>query len=139
MKHVPEYLIKWCGYMGQFIKFCLVGLTNVAVSLAVYYAMVAFNDRLYVLANICGYGLSILSSYLLNSRFVFKNTAKSGVKIVKTYISYGITLAINTGMIYLLVELMGISTSMAPILCMVISVPANFFLNKFWVYRTGHR
>ena len=70
--------VRWQAIM-QFFKFCIVGVSNTLISLAVYYLFVAADPSLYIAGNIVGYIAGIVNSYMLNSHFVFhKKGFRSG-------------------------------------------------------------
>lgn len=121
----------------QFVKFCLVGAVNSGVSLVIYYIFTAIDERMYIVGYILGYVISIFVAYLLNKVFVFeqkKNTGHAKL-LVKIYLVYGITLAIGSGFILLQTDILGISKKIAPIINLFLTVPINFILNKFWVFK----
>lgn len=119
----------------QFVKFCLVGLSNTAISLAVYYIFVLINKELYIIGNAVGFIVSVLNSYFWNSRFVFKKRDERIKTIVKTFVAYGTNLIIGTVLLYIFVDVLGISEFLAPLLNLVITIPLNYVLNKFWVMK----
>lgn len=122
----------------QFIKFGMVGVLNNIISLAVYYAVVFFQPELYLIGNAFGFLVSTLNAYVLNSRFVFR-TAEGGTggkkTLAKTYVMYTIALAMSTGILYLLVDVLAVHEKIAPIISLMITVPFNFILSKVWVYK----
>jgi putative flippase GtrA len=118
----------------QFIKFGLVGVSNVLISLLVYYLLIALRVH-YIPASIAGYLISSLSGYFLNKMWVFKkSTASVKGSMVRYYIVYGSSLLINTLVMYLWVDLLNISDKLAPILTLCITVPYNYFLSKIWTF-----
>ena len=122
----------------QFIKFGMVGVVNNAVSLGIYYAVVFFRREWYLFGNALGYVVSIFCAYLLNSRFAFKAEDKEreeGKVLVKTYVMYGVSLLLNTALLYVIVNVMKISEHLAPIVSLMITVPLNFVVSRLWVYR----
>ena len=134
----------------QFIKFGFVGGMNTMLSLAIYYLFLLIDPVLYLLGNIIGFAVSTLNAYIWNSRFVFKGkttalpklregadkpSSQTGGRIIKTYISYGISLGLGTVLLYLWVQVIGISKAIAPVVNLVITIPLNFCMNKFWVYK----
>jgi putative flippase GtrA len=124
----------------QFVGFCVVGVLNTLVGWAVYYAFVIFDPALYLIGNATGYICGVMNSYYWNSRFVFRKAQKRSVgTLIKTYISYGITLLISTGLMYLLVHFLSVSEYIAPIPCLLITVPINFALSKLWAFKPGSR
>ena len=111
----------------QFIKFGCVGVSNTLVSVAVY------------LGNAIGFILGTLNAYIWNSKFVFKKgrCEKNLSVVIKTYLSYGFSLLVSEGLLFLWVEILSISDVIAPILNLCVTVPLNFLLNKLWVYGKG--
>lgn len=129
----------------QFIKFGFVGGINTVLSLAIYYLFLRINPEWYLLGNMVGFVVATLNAYLWNSRFVFSGKTSSQksekmlpqkwAKLIKTYISYGISLGLGTALLYFWVQVIGISKAIAPAVNLVITIPLNFCMNKFWVYK----
>ena len=59
----------------EFILFALVGVSNTVINFIVYTILVFFSMP-YLLANILGYGVGMINSYLLNKYFVFQKKEK---------------------------------------------------------------
>lgn len=125
---------QWQAFL-QFIKFCLVGVSNTAISLAVYYIFILINRELYIIGNVTGFVISVLNSYFWNSRFVFQKKNERGKTILKTFMAYGTTLILGTVLLYVFVELMYVSEFIAPLINLIVTIPINFLLNKLWVMR----
>ena len=125
---------QWKAFM-QFVKFCIVGLSNTAISLAVYYIFILINPSLYIVGNAVGFVVSVLNSYFWNSTIVFKKKDDKLKTVIKTFIAYGSNLLIGTGLLYLFVDVLTISEFIAPLLNLLVTIPLNFVLNKFWVMK----
>lgn len=121
----------------EFAKFCLVGLSNTFISLACYYIIVLINEDLYIVGNFVGFFVSVLNSFFWNSHFVFKKTDEKGKTLVKTLLSYGFSLLLGTGLLYIMVDVMHISALLAPIINIIITTPINYVINKLWAYKQG--
>lgn len=119
----------------QFVKFCLVGVSNTAISLAVYYLFLAIDRDLYIVGNMIGFFVSVLNAYFWNSRFVFHKENARVRTLARTYLVYGCSLLLSTGLLYLFVERLGISEVFAPLCSLAVTVPINFLLNKLWAFR----
>lgn len=122
----------------QFIKFGFVGVSNTLISLAVYYVCLYFGMH-YITANTLGFVVGTINAYFWNNKFVFKkeegeirDTKKS---VVKVFISYGFTLGLSTVLLAFWVDGLHISENVAPILNLLVTIPLNFVLNKFWAFR----
>lgn len=125
----------------QFFKFGLVGVCNTAISLAIYYIFIFVDKDLYIAGNVVGFIVSTFNAYFWNNKYVFKekDNKKNTIskhKIVKTYISYAITLLLGTALLSVQVELLNINEKIAPLINLAITVPINFLMNKLWVYRS---
>jgi len=123
----------------QFIKFGIVGVINNVIYMIGYYAVIFINSSWYLLGGFAGWFISVLNSYFLNNRFVFKNDANSLKeqlkKLGKTYISYGATFIVTQILLVCEIELFSVSEVIAPIINIFITIPFNFLLNKFWTFK----
>lgn len=154
---------KWAAFW-QFIKFGLVGISNTVVSYVTYsVCYYVFHTNAHV-ANIMGFIISVLNAYLWQSRFVFKESEEGEHRVwwqvlIKTYVSYAFSgLFLTEILLVLWLNVLKISqylspltalfenfgikmttedaaVSLAPFLNMVITIPINFCINKFWAYR----
>jgi putative flippase GtrA len=133
----------------QFAKFCVVGLSNTLISYVLYsVALLIFRGfRIlkgydYIAAQVIQFILSVLWSYYWNNRYVFMlgvNEKRSFWKsLIKTYISYSFTgLFLSSVLLLFWVKILHISEFIAPILNLLISVPLNFIINKYWAFRSN--
>lgn len=129
----------------QFIKFGLVGVSNTLISYVIYVVSLMlfekngiFSSFDYIAAQVIAFFISVLWSFYWNRKFVFE--AEESVSwpkaLLKTYISYAFTgIFLSNVLLVLWVQILHISKLIAPIINLVVSVPLNFILNKFWAFR----
>ena len=131
----------------QFVKFGIVGLSNTVISYILYLVSLLAFQRLgifsevdYIIASIIAFILSVLWSFYWNNKMVFQ--LEDGQKrswwkaLIKTYISYSFTgLFLNNILLVFWVQFCYISEFLAPIINLIVSVPINFLINKFWAFR----
>ena len=124
-------------FKSQFLRFELAGITNTLVSYVAYLLIIFFYDGNYILANIAGFISGTLNAYFWNSRFVFKQDKNriNVLHLIKTFLSYGMTCAINTGFLYIMINYLFVSAIIAPVVNSGITFALNYILNKLWVYR----
>ena len=132
----PKFAPLW-----QFVKFGLVGASNTLISLAVYWLCLYVFHWHYQISNAVSFLVSVINAYYWNGRFVFQTSAGYTPKqharaFAKTFASYGGTFLLNAGLLSLCVEALGISAGIAPIACMLVTIPLNFVLNKYWAFRS---
>lgn len=125
--------------LWQFIKFGLVGLSNTAVSFAIYYIFLFINPALYLWGNVVGWVVSVFNSFFWNNKYVFQQKEQSwGLwfkRLGRNYLCYGASFLLGTALLYVQVQHLGISEALAPVLNLIVTIPLNFLLNKFWAFR----
>ena len=133
--------IEW---LAQFVKFGLIGVTNTLLSYGIYMLVIWLMAPLdfaydYIVGSVLGFIISVLWSFYWNNKLVFtegsekRNILKS---LLKTYLSYAATgIVLSNILLYVFVDLMVIPKAVAPILGLLITVPLNFILNKYWAFR----
>ena len=135
------------GSIMQFIKFGLVGVSNTAISYVIYVVGLVLLQEIhflpeydYLIAQIAAFVISVLWSFYWNSKMVFileEGKERSVWKaLIKTFIAYSFTgLFLNSILLLLWVRVFSISEFIAPLINLVVSVPLNFIINKFWAFR----
>ena len=122
----------------QFIKFGLVGVSNTLVAWICYYFFLWLNDDFYMVGGIVGAIVSIANAFFWNDKFVFKsnnNEWQSRLKrLGKTYVSYGATSLLGLILLWAEVRFLGISKAVAPPVNLLITIPLNFLMNKYWTF-----
>ncbi len=123
----------------QFIKFGIVGTSNTIINYSVYVVLVYFGVP-YIAASIAAFVISVLNAFLWNNLFVFKkneNEERNPWKaLAKTFLAYaGTSLVLHNILLFVFVELLHISKYFAPLISLVITIPLNFLLNKFWSFK----
>lgn len=126
----------WKETLVQFIKFGFIGASNTLISTAVYYLFVWIDPKLYFIGNVVGWVVSVFNSFFWNNRLVFRDSQFSWwQKLIRTYIAYGGSFIVGSILLALQVQVLGISEWIAPWINMVITIPLNFVLNKFWAFK----
>lgn len=138
---------KYDAFM-QFVKFGIVGLSNTILSYLIYCGFLLVFEKLgwfsewdYLVASIISFILSVLWSFYWNSKKVF--VVKEGEErkllpaLLKTYVSYSFTgLFLGNVLLVLWVRVCGISKYVAPFINLIVTIPLNFIINKFWAFKT---
>ena len=121
-------------HIMQFIKFGIVGLSNTLIALLVYYVLLFIGVN-YLIANVFSWVVSVFNAFYWNNKYVFQNDTIWFKALIKTYISYGVSFLLGTLLLFILVAGCGISEVIAPLLSLVITIPLNFIMNKFWTFK----
>jgi len=123
----------------QFIKFGIVGVSNTLVSFAVYYIFIWIDPKLYLIGSALGWVVSVANAFYWNNKYVFKGGRSDRRSLLKrlgkTYVSYGATFLLTTALLYLEVDRLHWPEALCPPLNLLITIPLNFLLNRFWAFQ----
>ena len=123
--------------LEQFAKFCLVGVINNLVYYICYILLIKVGLH-YTLANIIGFTISVFNAFFWNNRYVF---VSEGGRVwwktfLKTYISYFSTgIVLSNILLVLWIEICNIPETIAPLIDVILTVPVNYFINKYWAFK----
>lgn len=126
-------------WIRQFIKFCLIGGSNLVVSYIAYLAVLKVIDNLF-LANLAAFFAGIINSFIWNNIWVFRRkadeTRNPWAVLGKMFVMYAATgIVLNYFLLLLWVEVCGISKGVAPIINSILGIPINFVVSKFWCFK----
>ena len=118
----------------RFIKFGMVGVINTLVNWIIFFILNALG-MYYILANIIAYILGTVNSYLWNTLWVFKYKDKASTETtIKFIILNLIGLGLNTGILYVLVDLCNLNKFIGLVTTTAIEMIINYIVNKLWVF-----
>ena len=139
MASLPEEKRKKVEALVQFVKFGMVGGFNTIFSYVIVNVMFYVWGIHEQIGNITAFIITVFISYMANSRFVFRESAKEQsflAGLVKVYISYSITgIFLTAVLLYVETNILNIPLYIGTFDNIFITVPINFILNKFWAYR----
>ena len=126
---------KQAELLFQIIKFGLVGVINTLVSYVVTISCLALG--IYILiSNAIAFIVSTACAFFLNYFFVFKSKECWWRGLIKSYCSYAFTgIGLNSVLLYILTNVLAVSEYLSPLLVLIVTIPANFLLNKFWAFK----
>ena len=123
----------------QFFKFGIVGAINTILSYVITngcYYLLSLNEQF---SNIIAFVITVFISFMLNGKFVFNNKQNERSfwkSLFKVFWAYSITgLFLTAILLYVEERIFGIPHYIATLMNLVITVPTNFILNKFWAYK----
>lgn len=121
--------------LHRFIKFGLVGVLNTAINWIVF-ILLNMLGMYYIFANIIAYSLSTLNSYIWNSKWVFKYSGNNLKETTAKFIVLNVIgLILNTSILYILVDIIGLYKIVSLIITTAIVMIFNYFINKLWVFK----
>ncbi|MBI5438018.1 MAG: GtrA family protein [Nitrosomonadales bacterium] len=113
---------------GEFARFLLAGAANTLLTYLLYLFLLEF--LAYLLAYSITFCTGIALSYFLNVYFVFKQRA-SFSSFVKFPIVYIIQYSLGAAILWLLVDMAGVSPAIAMIGVIAATIPVTFLASRF--------
>ena len=127
--------------ISQFIKFGIVGMLNTVLSYIINnvgYYIFHIHEQI---CNIIAFIITVFISFVLNNRYVFKQDGKkekTWKSLIKVYISYSSTgLFLNAALLFVEEQIIGLPHYIATMINLIVTVPLNFILNKFWAFKNN--
>jgi len=119
----------------QIIKFSIVGVLNTALTLSVIFILVKELHVHYITANIAGYAIGVMNSFLWNKIWVFKSGDYFIWELGSFWLNVGICYLLQLGLVVVLKEELGISLDFAIVFGMVLYSGCNFLGSRLFVFR----
>ncbi|MCI3221517.1 GtrA family protein [Streptomyces sp. NP-1717] len=112
---------------GQLIRFALVGVVNTGTYYACYLVLLTWLP--YVAAHVVAFALSMTGSFFLNSRFTYR-TRPTWRKFLLFPLTNAANFTITTSGVYLLVDVLHLSSRYAPLIAAAAAVPITFAVSR---------
>jgi putative flippase GtrA len=119
----------------QFVKFGLVGLSNTLITFIVYTLLLKAFGVPYLLASAVGFIVGATNGFLLNRRWTFREHVGDALTPVRWAIVQGGGLAVNEGLLYLLVHDAHLDELLAQAFATIVVTVTTFAVNRAWTFR----
>lgn len=127
-------------YRNDMVRYVFFGGCTTLVNLVCFYLLRKAGLQL-TMANVISIIMAILFAYVVNSRYVFQDkceTLKDHVRPFVKFISARlVTMVIEVGGVWLLVELLHMNDMMGKFITQFIVLALNYVFSKFLVFTTG--
>lgn len=129
---------QWEAFL-QFIKFGIVGVSNTLIHYFTYLICIFIGCH-YLIASVIGFMVSVINAFYWNNKYVFvqkENATRSlWQAFLKTFLSYaGTGLVLENVLLVIWVRILHVPEAIAPLVTLLITIPINFILNKFWAFK----
>jgi dolichol-phosphate mannosyltransferase len=137
LRHISR-LARASGEVGQFLKFCVVGLTGVFVNMGLLWALTKFIGLYYLISAIFAIEISILSNFTLNELWTFGKRQKKG-GLAKRVASFNLACAIGAIFNYIilvaLTEIFHLHYLLSNLFGIACATLWNYFMSATWVWK----
>lgn len=123
----------------QFLKFAIVGISNTLLTgLTIWILLSVFQYSNY-LANILGYVIGLINSFVWNQRWTFSNSSKAKNTILKFIVTFAVSYLFQLGNLYLLLHFTHINSYICQLISIIIYTCINFLLNKYYTFKSDYQ
>lgn len=120
---------------NSFIRFALVGLLNTAVGYGVILFLHYKFDFTPAFANLGGYLIGALISYLLNRSFTFSSTRPHSEAIPRFIFIAAVCFAINLTVLHLALSMLSFNFELAQALALTTYTASFYLASRFIIFR----
>jgi len=124
------------GWIPQFLKFSVVGLSGTILNFLVFYCLTEFLKIYYILSAVFSFVFAMTNNFILNKTWTFKHGGMMwGQEFIKFSLVSVIALSFNLFFLYFLTEAIGVYYLISQALAIIPSLAVNFLGNKLWTFK----
>lgn len=120
--------------LNSAIIYGLVGVVNTFVCWVVMFSLMYFG-AIPEIANVFGYIVGFLNSYLLNKKFTFKSNNSHKQDFIRFGVAMGIAYVANFLALLLLYRGMGVNEYISQILATIVYTIVGYLISRFWAFK----
>jgi putative flippase GtrA len=109
----------------EFFRFVIVGGINTGTYYCIYLSLLIWAGFNYMAAHLTGFVISLVASFFLNCYFTFK-TKPTLSKFLQFPLTQLFNVAMSSILIYVFVEVFSLSSAIAPIAALFVTVPVTY-------------
>ena len=132
MKH---FLSK--NIIQQFLKYSFVGIFNTIIGLGTILFLYNILNLSYIISNIIGYALGLISSFILNKRWTFASKNHYSKEILPFLSVFIISYIVNLLSVIVAVEVITVDPNIAQVIGTLTYTIINFLLNRRWTFSSA--
>jgi len=130
-------------FSNRFIKFCIAGFSGVFVNEAILFILTEFAGLLYLFSSLIAIEASIISNFLVNDIWAFKDLKKRGtrnfiLRISKWNLARILTGIVNLAILYFLTEA-GINYLISNLIGIIIATILAYSMSLSWVWKKSDK
>ena len=139
LKHIYS-LMKREGELRRFLTFCLVGLSGVLVNMGLLWSLTELVGFPYLVSAAFSIESSIISNFVLNDRFTFRDrrlpTTKSFLTRLGKFNLVSLAgLSLNMAVLWLLTEVFGLYYLLSNLCGIAVAFLWNYLVNSLWTWK----
>ena len=123
-------------FLLQVLSYSLIGVLNSIITLVLILYIYDILDLHYLIANLIGYIVGLINSFILNKKYTFKSKENLSREIFLFFLLFVICYFLNVLTVMFFMEFLNIDNTLSQIAGMLTYTATNFIGNKYWTFRT---
>lgn len=119
----------------QFLKFGIVGISNTLLTAGVIWLLLKTMNYSDYLANIIGYVVGLINSFLWNRKWTFESKTRVSDTIYKFIGIFAICYLFQLGNLYVLLHFTNVDPYLSQLLSIGVYTILNFGMNKYYTFK----
>lgn len=121
----------------ELISYIIVGGCTTLINFVIYCFLIQLNHG-WLGANIISWFGAVIFAFYANKRFVFKSNNEGPQEAYQFFVLRLSTLVIESGLLFLFIQLLMVNELIAKVIVSVITVILNYWLCKYKIFVGGH-
>ena len=138
MKKLKDLILRF--YNNDVIRYIFFGGCTTLVNLVCFFVLRQCGVELNI-ANVISIIVAIIFAYIVNSKYVFQDKCETLIDHIQPFCKFVsarlLTMVIEVGGVWLLVEKLGMSDMIGKFCTQFIVLALNYIFSKFFVFTTG--
>jgi UDP-N-acetylglucosamine transferase subunit ALG13 len=143
IKLLEDYIIEdnhtsWFNKCREVLSYLFFGFLTTLVNMFIFFLLRHFNVHLY-LSNLIAWLVAVLFAFITNKSFVFESKGKDKKKNIRELVSFFgfriLSLGIDMGAMYLLLQVLSTGEVFAKIVSNIIVIILNYVFSKLFVFK----
>lgn len=138
MKKLKDLILRF--YNNDVIRYIFFGGCTTLVNLVCFFVLRQCGVELNI-ANVISIIVAIIFAYIVNSKYVFQDKCETLIDHIQPFCKFVsarlLTMVIEVGGVWLLVEKLGMSDMVGKFCTQFIVLALNYIFSKFFVFTTG--
>ena len=126
--------------LKELISYVFVGGCTTLINFIIYWLVIKMMDQGWLVANVLSWIGAVIFAFWANKRYVFKSANEAGKEAYQFFVLRLGTLAVESGLLFVFIQLLSVNEMFSKIIVSVITVVSNYGLCKFKIFATkgGH-
>jgi putative flippase GtrA len=125
--------------ISELVRFGIVGVIRAIIGIIFIFVPYNLWGVNYVLCNIIGYSISLITGFILHKKWAFKSQGDWNKEVVPYLVTFGVGYLVNMILLLFCAEKLGLNKNISQVIAIMGFTTTNYLGNKFWTFRKGQK